>query len=203
MSGEIDLKEVFISHSSKDKDIADEICAILEKNGASCWIASRDVPPGGSYGKEIMKAIRSCNILLLLVSKNTNVSDHVTNEIEVAFDAKKVIIPFMLEDVGYPEELEYFLRRKQRLNAYTNYEDSLNILLKAIGIHVQSLNEGKPLVVIPAPPPAKTQEEVVVIDAPQASESSTSGKIWLCEMIEKNIAIDYNSNINSLKMIGA
>ena len=34
--------KVFISHSSKDKEIADAICQHLESAGVLCWIAPRD-----------------------------------------------------------------------------------------------------------------------------------------------------------------
>ena len=42
--------DVFISHSSKDKHVADAICAVLERRGLRCWIAPRDVTPGASWG---------------------------------------------------------------------------------------------------------------------------------------------------------
>ncbi|MBV8722991.1 MAG: toll/interleukin-1 receptor domain-containing protein, partial [Candidatus Eremiobacteraeota bacterium] len=35
--------KVFISHSSKDREIADAICRHLEAMGVSCWIAPRDI----------------------------------------------------------------------------------------------------------------------------------------------------------------
>ena len=38
--------DAFISYSSKDKTIADAVCARLEARGIRCWIAPRDVRPG-------------------------------------------------------------------------------------------------------------------------------------------------------------
>jgi len=40
------MKSVFISHSSKDKAIADVIVYSLEQEGISVWIAPRDIPDG-------------------------------------------------------------------------------------------------------------------------------------------------------------
>jgi hypothetical protein len=51
-------RTVFISHSSKDKAIGNEICRFLEANGISCWIASRDVTPGKNYGAAIIDSIK-------------------------------------------------------------------------------------------------------------------------------------------------
>ncbi|MDR0948902.1 MAG: toll/interleukin-1 receptor domain-containing protein, partial [Lachnospiraceae bacterium] len=42
--------DVFISHSSVDKSIANAICHTLEANGMRCWIAPRDIPAGTNYG---------------------------------------------------------------------------------------------------------------------------------------------------------
>ena len=36
------VHDVFISHSQKDKPIADGICAKLQATGVRCWIAPRD-----------------------------------------------------------------------------------------------------------------------------------------------------------------
>jgi hypothetical protein len=53
---------VFISHSTKDKEIAAEICAALEADGISCWIAPRDIKPGEEWPVAIVKAV-TCNLL--------------------------------------------------------------------------------------------------------------------------------------------
>jgi len=38
--------DVFVSHSVKDKAVADAIVARLEGDSVTCWIAPRDVVPG-------------------------------------------------------------------------------------------------------------------------------------------------------------
>ena len=57
-------RDVFISHSVKDKTIADAVCATLESEGIRCWIAPRDVMPGVDYGKSIVGAIKQVRILV-------------------------------------------------------------------------------------------------------------------------------------------
>ena len=49
--------DVFISYSSKDKNVADAVCAVLERNGIRCWVAPRDVIPGIVWGTAIVGAI--------------------------------------------------------------------------------------------------------------------------------------------------
>ena len=42
------------------------ICTGLEARGVSCWIAPRDVAFDGTYGTEIMKGLRECDVFLIL-----------------------------------------------------------------------------------------------------------------------------------------
>jgi len=37
--------DVFISYSSKDKTVANAVCATVENRKVRCWIAPRDIPP--------------------------------------------------------------------------------------------------------------------------------------------------------------
>jgi TIR domain len=60
--------EVFISYCSKDKNIADAVCAGLEAEKIACWIAPRDVPPGANYGAAIIEAIIETQIMVVFFS---------------------------------------------------------------------------------------------------------------------------------------
>ena len=43
--------DVFLSHSVKDKAVAEAIVARLEAESVTCWIAPRDVVPGRRLGR--------------------------------------------------------------------------------------------------------------------------------------------------------
>lgn len=123
---------VFISHSSQQAAEARKVCEYLESHGIPCWIAPRNIKPGGNYATQIVRAIRSCSALVLLASENTNVSGHVSNEVSLAFDSKKTIIPFKLEDVAFSDEYLYFLGRKHWIDAYQDFERGLEMLLATL-----------------------------------------------------------------------
>jgi tetratricopeptide (TPR) repeat protein len=129
-------KVVFISYSSKDIAIANEICSMIEKNGMDCWIAPRDVTPGSNYGKEIVDAIKASKVMVLIFSGYSNKSKHVANEIDIAFNNEKTIIPFKIEDIAPGDLLEYYLGNKQWIAASHNprqyFCDLLNQLNKLI-----------------------------------------------------------------------
>ena len=44
-----DFRDVFLSYSAEDKEIADQIRAYLEDQAISCWVASRDIQSGQNY----------------------------------------------------------------------------------------------------------------------------------------------------------
>src|SRR5258708_8968309 len=104
---------VCISHSSKDRETADAICAHLASAGIRCWIAPRDIAPGATWTKGIMQGLEACRVLILIFSEHADDSDHVHREVATAFSSRLAVIPFRIED-GLPDQsLSYFLATLQ------------------------------------------------------------------------------------------
>jgi len=111
--------DVFISHSSKDKVMADAICAGLEARGIRCWIAPRDIVAGQNYAGQIYKAITNCKSFVLLLSENSADSSHVLREVEIAVEGGAVIVPFRIQEVAISDDLKYYLNKVHWLDALT------------------------------------------------------------------------------------
>ncbi|MGD1108157.1 MAG: toll/interleukin-1 receptor domain-containing protein, partial [Terracidiphilus sp.] len=111
--------DVFVSHSSKDKLVADAVCARLEAAGIRCWIAPRDIVAGTSYGESIIDAIHSAKVMVLVLSSNANSSGHIPKEVERAVSNGVVILPFRIEDVAPGKSLDYFIGSVHWLDAMT------------------------------------------------------------------------------------
>lgn len=109
--------DVFISYSSKDKPIADAICANLEASGVRCWIAPRDIAPGEDWPTAIADAIPRCQIMVLVFSAHSNSSVDVGRELFLAANSKLVIIPFKIENVEPEPGKRYYLARTHWLDA--------------------------------------------------------------------------------------
>src|SRR5687767_3358540 len=58
--------DVFVSYSSKDRLVADAVCATLEANRLRCWMAPRDIRPGMDWGSAIIDAIGDSAVMALL-----------------------------------------------------------------------------------------------------------------------------------------
>ncbi len=109
--------DVFISYSKDDKSTADEVCAALEANGISCWIAPRDII-AGSYSAAIIRAINASKLMVLILSSNANKSPHIRREVERAVSREKLIYPLRIEDVLPSEDLELFISSEQWMDAW-------------------------------------------------------------------------------------
>jgi len=111
--------DVFISHATSDKAIADAVCAKLESRYIRCWIAPRDVAPGKAYADEIIGALNVCRMVVVLLSSESIASAHVASELERALHNGKAILPVRIEDVHPTGSLEYYLAGKHWLDALT------------------------------------------------------------------------------------
>ena len=109
--------EVFISYSSKNKNIADAIVADLEQNNIRCWYAPRDIYPGEDWAGTIKNAIESTKIFVLVFTDESNRSHQVTNEVTLAVNSGKIIIPFRLTGTNMNDTLLYYLSSVHWLDA--------------------------------------------------------------------------------------
>lgn len=124
---------VFISYSSKDADIANNICSFLELNDLECFIAPRNIRPGHLYAEEIIFGLESSDLLLLLLSENSNASAHVLREVEWAVSNNIPIITYKLEEVTLNPSMKYFLMATQWMDA-NSQEDYIELASSIIAL---------------------------------------------------------------------
>lgn len=90
---------IFISHKfDPDHKYAEKIAALLEQNGIHYWMAPECVKEHFVY--DVPHAINTCEIFLLLLTKNSVTSNQVMKELLLAEDHHKKIIPLILDDEG-------------------------------------------------------------------------------------------------------
>src|SRR5438093_3419360 len=148
--------EVFISHSSQDKPIADAVCNGLETATIRCWMAPRDVQPGRSFAGEISRAIQRSKVMVLIFSAHSNTSEQVLREVQLAANSHLHIIQFRIQDVLPNDDLEYYLSTPHWLDALTppleRHLDRLERSIKTLLEFAQN-DATKAAVVAPSAPP--------------------------------------------------
>lgn len=105
--------DVFVSYKSEEIDIAMPMVTQLEKRGVKCWIAPRDIPVSLSYAKIAPRMAGSTDALILILTKASQDSPHVTAEVNKAFGGKHAIFPYQIGDFELSEEMAYFLSFSQ------------------------------------------------------------------------------------------
>src|SRR5882724_9619557 len=192
--------EVFISHSSLDKPVADAVCAALENTGIGCWIAPRDVQPGRSFAGEITRAIQRSKVMVLIFSAHSNTSEQILREVQLAANSHLPIVPFRIEDVLPNEDLEYYLSAPQWLDALT---PPLESNLQRLGTSLKALL--KMAVEDPAKPAMervaasvdssmeRSQQDSVAIakepTTPVKSAKTTLITMFICDMLLNPLAL--------------
>ena len=149
--------DVFISYSSKDKGVADGLCAALESQGIACWIAPRNIAYGSDYGEAIVDGINESRVMVLVFSSHANTSPHIKREVDRAVSKDLTIIPIRIENVAPTRALEYYISPVHWLDAVA---PPLEPHFHALGGKIRVLlgkADGAPALVPIAAPPAPAQ----------------------------------------------
>lgn len=107
------MKDIFISYSSADVDVASDVADTISRNGWDCFLAHRDIHAGEEYAERIVDAIDHAKLMVLIMSKMSNDSQHVMREVERAVSIKLPILVYYTEDVVLSKPMEYFVKTQQ------------------------------------------------------------------------------------------
>ena len=110
--------DLFVSYSQPDREAAFALVQHLEARGISVWIAPRDISPAADWAAEIIDAISSARLMVLIFSGASNDSGQVRREVERAVHKQLPILPFRIEDVLPSKSLEYFLSAQHWMDAF-------------------------------------------------------------------------------------
>jgi len=173
--------DVFISHSSNNRTIANAVCASLESAGIRCWIAPRDVLPGRSYSGEITRAIQQSRAFVLIFSEHSNNSEQVLREVQLAANSRLHIVQFRIDPVSPSDDLEYYLSGPHWLDAVTppleNHLAQLRNSMTALLALPRTDAEAAPAPAAPAPPTTAPYASSPA-PAPPSVAAKPSTNIW-------------------------
>jgi hypothetical protein len=122
--------KVFISYSSKNLNVVQWARETLaQPSTTEVFAAEYSVLPGAVLNAEIIQAIRRCDLFVLLWSHDARASDYVQQEIGIAVDANKTILPVVMEPnlpvPGFISDLKY-------VAAHKNWEGSFRWLTQFV-----------------------------------------------------------------------
>jgi hypothetical protein len=177
--------DVFISHSSNNRTIANAVCAALESAGIRCWLAPRDVLPGRSYSGEITRAIQQSRAFVLIFSEHSNNSEQVLREVQLAANSRLHIVQFRIDPISPSDDLEYYLSGPHWLDAVTppleDHLEQLKSSMKALLALPRTAGGDTPDPAAspqPSPPPPAPYVSPATTPPPPPMANASSSSAW-------------------------
>jgi len=118
------MPDVFISYSSHDRLQALSLAEKLRASGYDAWIDQHHIHGANRWGKEIVQAITSSQLVAVLISSSSVLSENVIKELNLAAQKHKHLLPIMIDDTELTEEFAYHLTGLHQVAI----EDSVSIL---------------------------------------------------------------------------
>lgn len=121
---------VFISHSSRDDEFVSALAGDLRSAGVEVWVDHHDIPPGANWDREVERALKSCETMIVVLSAQAIESENVTDEWSYYLEGKKTVVPVLIEDC----EIPFRLRRRQRIDFSGSVDEAFADLCTVLGV---------------------------------------------------------------------
>ncbi|HEX8293150.1 MAG TPA: toll/interleukin-1 receptor domain-containing protein [Pyrinomonadaceae bacterium] len=129
-------KQVFLSHSAKDKQFVSSLAAVLRRHKVPYWYSTSSLEGAQQWHDEIGKALKNCNWFVLILTPNSVKSEWVKHELMYALSNKRYkgrIVPLLLKPCNFAK-LSWTLSDFQRIDFTKKKAEGYTELLKIWGI---------------------------------------------------------------------
>jgi hypothetical protein len=130
-----------VAGGSVDRERASHLADLLEARGVSVWIDRKSIAGGSSWSAEIVDGIKGCAVPPVLVTPSAVQSRNVQQEVQLAWEHERKLLPVLLERSQLPSPVEYALVGRQWVEVLDHSEaiwlpQALRAL-QGLGIQVQ------------------------------------------------------------------
>jgi hypothetical protein len=116
-----ELHTCFLSYSRADEEFAVRLANDLQRLGVAMWVDRFNIRPSEHWDRAIERAIRACQKMVVILSPRSVASENVADEISLAIDAGKSVIPLMIEPCSLPLRLT----RRHLIDVAAGYDAAL------------------------------------------------------------------------------
>lgn len=128
--------EVFLSHSSQDREFVSRLAATLRDHGIPVWYSQTNILGARQWHDEIGRALKRCDWFIVVLSPDSVKSTWVKRELIYAFQKKGFedkIAPIHYKACD-PEDLSWVLPSLQTIDFRGEFADGCRELLRIWGI---------------------------------------------------------------------
>ena len=126
--------EVFVSYARTDKERVLELAGKLRAAGVSLWLDTSGIDAATLWGEQIVNALESSKVLLLMLTESAVESKNVAREVMLVSERNGNILPVHLEPIQIPPTLKYQLAGIQHVECFKQGDstDSLKTIVRAL-----------------------------------------------------------------------
>jgi TIR domain-containing protein len=124
------IQLVFLSYAREDAEFVLRLAKDLRAGGADVWMDQLDIKPGERWDRAVDDALAKCPELLVILSPAAVESINVMDEVSLALEEGKTVLPVIHRNCKIP----FRLRRLQYVDLTLNYEAGLGRLLETLGV---------------------------------------------------------------------
>lgn len=105
------MVRVFLSHSSRDKNLVRDLAVRLQKVGATVWLDEAELQVGDSLTERIRSGVVDSDFVVVSISRNSINSRWVLTELGTAIEngratGKNAVLPIVLDDSPLPDSIK-------------------------------------------------------------------------------------------------
>ena len=161
---------IFFSYSRKDEAFVLDLAKRLRSIGANIWIDQLDIEAGRNWDNAVEGALEASDSVLVVLSKSSVASRNVMDEVSIALEEGKKVIPVLYEDCKRP----FRLKRLHYADFTKDHERGFQSLLASLRLEQAAENkhgtgvESEQL----EPVPEKSPSEIVQAKTEEVKELS-------------------------------
>jgi hypothetical protein len=132
--------EVFLSHSSQDREMAGRVAEMLRAHGVPVWFSQTDIVGAQQWHDEIGAALGRCDWFLVLLSADAVSSKWVKRELLFALNNDRYqdrIVPVRYRDCDF-KQLSWTLDQPEMVDLSGEFEAGCRALLRIWGIGLRT-----------------------------------------------------------------
>ena len=130
---------IFVSYSSNDRPFALGLVKELQSMGANVWIDQLGIGLGENWDTAIEEALEKSETFMLILSPTSVESQNVQDEVSVAINTKKKLVPILIKECELPMRWQ----RRQYADLTNDPDKAINDILTFLGLKEQASNSLK------------------------------------------------------------
>lgn len=150
---------IFVSYSSKDRPFALGLVKELQNLGANVWIDQLGIGLGENWDNAIEEALEKSETFMLILSPTSVESPNVQDEVSIAINTKKKMVPILIEECKLPMRWQ----RRQYADLANNPDKAIHDILSFLGLQEKASASLK-----------KVLNLIGVSEAPQSKSDSSN-----------------------------